>query len=226
MSNFKPTWLYIKQHNVTGLKYFGKTNQSNVEQYRGSGLHWKRHLKTHGIDITTVWAELFTDEASIVEYALKFSADNDIVNSTDWANLVEENGLGNMGKKGINRGRQYKSPTGEIKQFAHGTQPQGWVEFSGPKGKRQYKSPTGDVKQFVHGTEPQGWVPFAASAGRRTYRSPAGEVKYFVHGEQPTDWVEYHTTANLEKIGCPYCDKTGVPHLMRRWHFNNCKNFV
>ena len=24
---FKPTWLYIKQHNTTGLKYFGKTTK-------------------------------------------------------------------------------------------------------------------------------------------------------------------------------------------------------
>jgi hypothetical protein len=31
---FKPTWLYIKQHTVTGLKYFGKTTR-NPEKYKG-----------------------------------------------------------------------------------------------------------------------------------------------------------------------------------------------
>ena len=25
MKQFKPTYLYVKTHNVTGLKYFGKT---------------------------------------------------------------------------------------------------------------------------------------------------------------------------------------------------------
>ena len=29
--NFKPTYLYIKQHTVTGKLYFGKTTKDNVE---------------------------------------------------------------------------------------------------------------------------------------------------------------------------------------------------
>lgn len=89
---FVPTYLYIKQHMVTGLKYFGKTTY-DPHTYKGSGLYWKRHLDKHGGDVTTVWAELFTDKAQLVEYALKFSVDNDIVASAEWANLIAENGL-------------------------------------------------------------------------------------------------------------------------------------
>ena len=29
LSNFKPTFLYIKQHTVTGKMYFGKTGKNN-----------------------------------------------------------------------------------------------------------------------------------------------------------------------------------------------------
>jgi hypothetical protein len=90
--DFTPTYLYIKQHKTTGLKYFGKTT-NEVTSYKGSGVHWKRHLAKHGDDIETIWSQLFTDEESLVTYALAFSEVNDIVNSDEWANLIVENGL-------------------------------------------------------------------------------------------------------------------------------------
>jgi hypothetical protein len=89
----KPTYLYIKQHTKTGLKYFGKTTKDPIK-YNGSGKHWIRHIKKHGPEeVDTLWHQLFTDENELVEYALKFSKDNNIVNSKEWANLKEENGL-------------------------------------------------------------------------------------------------------------------------------------
>ena len=75
---FKPTWLYIKQHNITGLKYFGKTVGKNPNRYLGSGEHWKNHLNKHGTDITTVWCQLFTNKDELTKYALEFSKENNI----------------------------------------------------------------------------------------------------------------------------------------------------
>ncbi len=86
------TWLYIKQHNKTGLKYFGKTVKDPV-LYNGSGKRWMNHLKVHGPDITTVWYQLFSNKDTLVEYALNFSEKNNIVESEKWANLKPENGL-------------------------------------------------------------------------------------------------------------------------------------
>jgi hypothetical protein len=88
----KPTHLYIKQHKITKLKYFGKTTK-DPNKYLGSGKHWIRHIKKHGLEIDTIWHQLFTDEKEMIEYALKFSKDNNIVESPEWANLKEENGL-------------------------------------------------------------------------------------------------------------------------------------
>lgn len=88
----KPTFLYIKQHKITRLKYFGKTTKDPL-RYFGSGKHWKRHLKKHGKYVDTVWFRLFTNETELTEYALKFSKQNNIVDSEEWANLKEENGL-------------------------------------------------------------------------------------------------------------------------------------
>ena len=101
MKEFKPTFLYIKQHNTTGLKYFGKTVSKDPYKYKGSGKVWTRHITKHGNDVTTVWVKLFADKTSLVEYATKFSQENNIVESTEWANLKQEDGLWGGGVKGI-----------------------------------------------------------------------------------------------------------------------------
>ena len=94
---FKPTWLYIKQHNTTGLRYFGKTTK-DPKVYLGSGKYWLRHLKEHSEDITTVWCEEFTNMDQLVEFATFFSEFHDIVDAVDsrgkkiWANMIPENG--------------------------------------------------------------------------------------------------------------------------------------
>ena len=90
----KTTYLYIKQHNITGLKYFGKTTKEDPIKYLGSGIHWKRHIKKHGIEhVKTLWCQPFDSEESLVEYATNFSQENNIVESKEWANLKGENGL-------------------------------------------------------------------------------------------------------------------------------------
>lgn len=94
--------LYIAEHNVTGLKYFGKTTryftvEELQEKYHGSGTYWKRHLKKHGDDVTmTIYRLCSLNEDSddyIKPIALKFSQENNIVESNDWANNIPENGL-------------------------------------------------------------------------------------------------------------------------------------
>lgn len=93
MSNFKPTWLYIKQHELTKLKYFGKTTAKDPIKYSGSGKYWKDHLEKHGYKVITLWFELFTNKQTLIDYATTFSKDNNIIDCAEWANLIEENGL-------------------------------------------------------------------------------------------------------------------------------------
>ena len=90
---FKPTHLYVKTHNVTGLKYFGKTTQDDPAKYKGSGKYWVRHLKTHGCDVSTEVIGTFTDIESCKCAANKFSNLHRITESVEWANLKDENGL-------------------------------------------------------------------------------------------------------------------------------------
>jgi hypothetical protein len=86
-------YLYVKTHNVTGLKYFGKTTKKDPYSYKGSGKYWLKHLKKHGLNITTEIIAAFTNEELCKKYAIDYSIKNDIVNSNKWANLREENGL-------------------------------------------------------------------------------------------------------------------------------------
>ena len=126
MQQFKPTYLYIKQHDTTGKFYFGKT-QINPEKYKGSGVHWQRHIQKHGIKhVKTLWYCLFTNKEDLVECALLCSKLWNIVDSKDWLNLMEENGLDgvnignvpwNKGMKLLDFGDRY-SDTREKQRFA------------------------------------------------------------------------------------------------------------
>ena len=95
--------LYIATHNITGKKYFGKTCkwftvEELQENYHGSGKHWNRHKNKHGKkDVTMSIYQICSlnelDEDYVVPIALKFSEENDIVKSKEWANEKYENGL-------------------------------------------------------------------------------------------------------------------------------------
>lgn len=99
-------FLYVKRHTVTGLKYFGMTT-SDPEKYRGSGTYWRRHVKKHGgfkyVETVSVWK--FDDEELCSEFALRFSEENNIVESKEWANMVPEDALPGA-PKGIKRSEE------------------------------------------------------------------------------------------------------------------------
>lgn len=99
---FKPTYLCIKEHVETGLKYLCRTQKQHKEmlKYKGSGDYWKDHLKKHGKDsVETLWYCLFYDKESIQSFSLRCSDQWDIVNLKDtngkkmWANERPENGV-------------------------------------------------------------------------------------------------------------------------------------
>lgn len=89
----KEIFLYVKTHTKTGLKYFGRTSNKDPFKYKGSGTYWKQHLKEFGDDISTEILGCFTDIKSCSEFAKDFSQKYDIVNSSEWANVMCENGF-------------------------------------------------------------------------------------------------------------------------------------
>jgi len=84
-------YLYLKTHNVSGLKYLGITRR-NPSTYRGSGVRWNAHLKKHGDDVSTK-VLLETDcKELLAERGLELSIEWNIVESNEFANLVYESG--------------------------------------------------------------------------------------------------------------------------------------
>ena len=89
----KTIYLYLKTHNVTGLKYLGKTVQ-NPYEYMGSGKRWKSELNKYGIDVTT---EILFETKCKEEFkrkAVEYSHKLNIVESTEFANYRIEEGDG------------------------------------------------------------------------------------------------------------------------------------
>lgn len=86
--------IYVKTHNVTGLKYLGKTKSEDPHSYRGSGKRWKLHIKKHGYDVTTeILRECISNE-EVKEWGLYYSKLWNVVASNEWANLKVEDGDG------------------------------------------------------------------------------------------------------------------------------------
>lgn len=86
-------YLYIKTHNITGLKYLGKTESKDPFVYKGSGKYWKWHLKKYGYNITTEIIFQSENKEEFKNTSIYFSFLYDVVKSDEWANLTEENGI-------------------------------------------------------------------------------------------------------------------------------------
>ena len=86
--------LYVKTHNFTGLKYLGYTKSKDPHRYKGSGVYWTRHLAKHGNYVTTEILHETTDKQEIEKLGVYYSQLWDVVASSEWANLILENGKG------------------------------------------------------------------------------------------------------------------------------------
>lgn len=113
--------LLIKTHNKTGLKYLCKTEKTDWESYLGSGKYWRRHLKQHGNDIKTELLFETENKDDFRKFAKQKSIEFDIINSNEWANLVNEEGDG-----GNTVGNKRWVTNGQKECFYNGQLPKGW----------------------------------------------------------------------------------------------------
>jgi hypothetical protein len=87
------TYLYLKTHQVTGLKYLGKTTQ-DPHKYKGSGLRWTRHLAKHGNDVSTLILFESNNLREIKTKGQYYSELWNVVNDQNFANMRPETGDG------------------------------------------------------------------------------------------------------------------------------------
>lgn len=86
-------YLYVKTHQITKLKYLGKTVKDPFK-YKGSGKYWVRHIKKHGYFVDTKILYQSENPQKISEIGLYYSNLWNIVESEEWANLIPESGHG------------------------------------------------------------------------------------------------------------------------------------
>jgi hypothetical protein len=99
-------YLYIKTHNITGLKYLGKTVSKDPHKYIGSGKRWRNHLKIHGLDYKTDILLATTNVQEFKETGIFFSNIFKVVESDDWANLKTEEGDGGWSNSALESSKQ------------------------------------------------------------------------------------------------------------------------
>jgi hypothetical protein len=209
---FKPTWLYVKQHNISGLRYFGKTSQSNVEKYKGSGRYWKNHIRQHGNDVTTIWSMLFLTEDDLVEFAQFFTEFYDIVKSTNlsnkkiWANLVPEDGR--MGGQNIGM----PSPMLGKKTGRLGV-------WNGKKRPAHSEMMTGRVQTEEHSNK----ISLALTGRQRTVEH--GNNISIANKGKPKPRVSQALKGRiLPKTPCKYCRRLLDAGNMKLHHGEKCKH--
>jgi hypothetical protein len=193
----KPTWLMIKRHEITGLRYFCKTIRTDKDKYKGSGVRWTRHINKHGKEhvINELIIGPYTNKEEIRNLALYMSEELNVVNSSDWANLKPEDGV--MGGATTN-GRVW---TDEEKEKAR-------IAKSGENhpmfGKKQSRE-TAEKRN-------------AKNRGQKRTKEQIENVK---NGRKNSK-KEKKKTVRLERL-CPVCNFIGKGPNMARYHFNNCK---
>ena len=117
-------YLYVKTHNITGLKYLGMTRK-NPETYNGSGKYWLKHIKKHGKNISTSVLFSTNDPELFKRVGLYYSEKFNVVKSNEWANLMEEQGDGGNTSEHIDY-KNRKDNSGEKNPFYGKTHTEEW----------------------------------------------------------------------------------------------------
>ncbi len=153
--------LYIKTHNYTGIKYFGKHKlcSTSVYDYQGSGTDWSKHLAKYGDDCLTyvlgTWDE---SDPRLEVVALSFSMAHNIVESDKWANMMLENGLDGSWDYVNSLPRTWDSKP-EI-AFAKGRKTQKWLRENDEEWVKTYSANLSLVhqKRYLNGYVDKGWT--------------------------------------------------------------------
>lgn len=195
-SNYKPTRLYVKRHTKTGLLYFGKTVNLDIDKYLGSGSKWSNHYKKHGKEfVTTDWvSDWFDDPIEIQEFALAFSELFNIVESSTWANQMLEDGLTGNGSPGripskATRDKISRSNTG--KRYSD--------EVNAKKARHGDKNGMYGVRRFGEDS-PHFDKPHSAE----------------------TKAILSVRALERERLECPHCGKVCDASNAGKYHFDNC----
>lgn len=200
-------YLYVKTHNVTGLKYLGQTQNFDPYNYSGSGKYWKRHLKIHGDNFSTTILLATESLFELKETGIFFSKLWNVVKSKNWANLIDESGTGISS----NDARILA-----IKNMKNGTHP--FFNIN----KKRVQDKTHHLLNSILVVDTSG-TKFYINV--EEFKNRSDLVTHLSHEGRRRQNLPIIKQSQQTKIMCPHCHKEGGRGNMIRYHFNNCKLF-
>jgi len=215
MTNQEKVTLYIATHK-TGYKYFGKTElyftQEELQKsYHGSGIGWKEYLLQNGDDVTMEIHGIY-NKSDVKEIALKFSRDNNIVESELWANRKEEDGF-----TGGRHSKESKEKMSEAKKGKPLSEEHKEALKKCERNTRKHLT-SGHSKKISESNK-------GISKGLGVSKSKEHKEN-ISKGRKGIKFTEEHKEKLRRKVECPHCGKIGGISQMKRWHFDNCKKAV
>lgn len=204
--------LYLKTHNITGLKYLGYT-KNDPFKYKGSGKLWTRHLSKYGNSVKTEVLHTTDCIEQLSDKGLYYSRLWNIVEDPSFANLCEEDGNRLYGKANIN--------------------------YKGHKQSEETRSKISKNNAKVHLGKTGKLHPAYGHTVSKENLDKLAKAREKLKGRDPwnkgrTDLPKHSKETKLKmskaKVGikkpiveCPKCGKSGGKPAMMRFHFNNCK---
>lgn len=201
-------YLYVKTHNITGLKYLGQTTQDPFN-YLGSGLYWMRHLKEHGSDITTEILFEHTDISAIKEKGLYYSKMWNVVDSSEWANLTNEEGAGGP----IFKGRKHRAES--IQKMRERKLGKKFTDEHKKNLSQSHKGIGAGKNNHFFGKN------HSDESKKQMSVSLTGKIR---SDEFKQNLANLWTGKPKQIVTCPHCGKEGGKPVMTRYHFEKCKN--
>jgi hypothetical protein len=196
-------YLYLKTHNITGMKYLGKTHKDPF-RYRGSGVYWIRHLKSHGNDVKTEILKECNTKEEVIYWGEYYSDLWDVVKSKEFANLQRETGDGRdpesvLGEKNPNYGNKWsKEQKEKLSEYRK--------QFIGEKNP-MYGKKRKDLSE--RNKKPKHWMT-------------NGEVDKLILIED----YDYYISIGFQKGRCNGCEKLKITNKGKKFSENHKKNLM
>jgi hypothetical protein len=222
-------YLYKKTHLDTGMKYLGKICKDPFT-YAGSGKYWLRHLKVHGNHTHT---DVIYQTESLEEFksfATSYSIANNIVESKDWANLMNETGTGGDNPTSRTKEAIQKSLSTRQRNKKTWTQTDETKDLHRQRSKAYWESELAigrRAQEFIGPPKPPAHIALNAKTVQCPHCEKQGQLRTMLRWH--FDVCKKNPNRTHDKgfcpVSCVHCRTTSTtaPNFFR-YHGNNCKS--
>jgi hypothetical protein len=232
-------YLYVKTHNITGLKYLGFTTQQDYHRYTGSGTRWLRHLKKHGFDYSTEILYEGIDKDELQHLGEYYSELYDVGRQKSWANLKPERGEGGA----------FTATPESIKKVLETKKKNGTLNTNTPENRIKAINTRHRNNTINTNTKESIAKGIYTKSKNGTLARSDECIEKMINTRKSNGTVNTRTFDNIEKQRktildtgnnnfiknnpskqkkiCPYCNQeTASGGSFTRWHGDNCKSKI